>query len=78
MMAPLLLSGSAGSSCLPQEGPPDSSASLWGAGVAVQSTLYSVCCTNKAVLSEGLGGTSKVELPFSIREASFLCVVQTK
>ena len=44
----------------------------------MQSTLYSVCCTNKAVLSEGLGGTSKVELPFSIREAGFLCVVQTK
>lgn len=27
----------------------------------MHATLYSVCCTNEAVLSEGLGGTSKVD-----------------
>lgn len=77
MMAPLLPSGNAGSPCLPAPGPPDWSVSLWGAGVAVQSTLYSVCCTKKAILSEGLGGTAEVELPFPKPEAGFLYVVQT-
>ena len=41
----------------------------------MQSTLYSVCCTKKAVLSEGLGGTAEVELPFPKPEPDFLCVV---